>query len=157
MFFSVMGLVSIGVNLGITPLVHRYLGTIAGLMIQPLLMMICSWGFLLMSTLGFGTAAKLSDRALSYSINRASKELLYVPVESVLIYQAKAWIDMFGYRLFKVSGSLLILLFTRWLPITLSIGQLSWFVIGICALWLGLIAMLRVEYRTVCQQARVGS
>ena len=157
MFFGVMGLVSIGVNLGITPLVHRYLGTIAGLMVQPLLMMVCSWGFLLKSTLLFGTAVKISDRALSYSINRASKELLYVPVDSVLIYQAKAWIDMFGYRLFKVSGSLLILLFTRWLPITLSIGQLSWFVISICALWIGLITMLRLEYQTVCHKAGVGS
>ena len=153
MFFSVMGMVSIGVNLGITPLVHRYLGTIAGLMVQPLLMMLCAWGFLLNSTLVFGTAAKISDRALSYSINRASKELLYVPVDSVLIYQAKAWIDMFGYRLFKVSGSLLILLFTRWLPISLSIGQLSWFVISICAVWLGLIAILRGEYYQMCEKA----
>ena len=153
MFFSVMGMVSIGVNLGITPLVHRYLGAIAGLMVQPLLMMLCAWGFLLNSTLVFGTATKISDRALSYSINRASKELLYVPVDSVVIYQAKAWIDMFGYRLFKVSGSLLILLFTRWLPITLSVGQLSWFVISICALWLGLIALVRGEYHQVCQKA----
>jgi AAA family ATP:ADP antiporter len=101
----------------------------------------------------FGAAAKISDRALSYSINRASKELLYVPVDSVLIYQAKAWIDMFGYRLFKVTGSLLILLFTGWLPVTLSVGQLSWFVIAICLLWLGLIAMLRGEYDEACQRA----
>ena len=72
-------------------------------------------------------------------------------MDSVLIYQAKAWIDMFGYRLFKVFGSLLILLFTRWLPVTLSIGQLSWFVISICAVWIGLIAVLRLEYQMVCQ------
>jgi len=151
MFFSVMGLVSVGVNLGITPLVHRYLGAIGGLLVQPLLMMVSSWGFLLNPTILFGSAAKISDRALSYSINRASKELLYVPMDSVLIYQAKAWIDMFGYRLFKVFGSLLILLFTRWLPVTLSIGQLSWFVVSICAVWIGLIAVLRLEYQMVCQ------
>jgi AAA family ATP:ADP antiporter len=148
-----LGLVSIGVNLGVTSLVHRCLGTIAGLMVQPLLMLLCAWGFMLNATLVFGAAAKISDRALSYSINRASKELLYVPVDSVLIYQAKAWIDMFGYRLFKVTGSLLILLFTGWLPITLSVGQLSWFVIAICLLWLGLIAMLRGEYDEACQRA----
>jgi AAA family ATP:ADP antiporter len=153
MFFSILGLVSIGVNLGVTSLVHRCLGTIAGLMVQPLLMLLCAWGFMLNATLVFGAAAKISDRALSYSINRASKELLYVPVDSVLIYQAKAWIDMFGYRLFKVTGSLLILLFTGWLPITLSVGQLSWFVIAICLLWLGLIAILRGEYDEACQRA----
>jgi AAA family ATP:ADP antiporter len=153
MFFSILGLVSIGINLGVTSLVHRCLGTIVGLMVQPLLMLLCAWGFMLNSTLTLGSAAKISDRALSYSINRASKELLYVPVDSVLIYQAKAWIDMFGYRLFKVTGSLLILLFTGWLPVTLSVGQLSWFVIVICLLWLGLIAMLRGEYDDACQRA----
>ena len=155
MFFGIMGLVSIGVNLGITPIIHRYLGAISGLLVQPMLLMICAWGFLLNPTVFFGAAVKTSDRALSYSINRASKELLYVPVDSVLIYQAKAWIDMFGYRLFKVLGSLLILLFTGWLPITLSVGQLSWFVVCICAVWIGLIAVLRLEYQVVCRQAGV--
>jgi len=153
MFFSILGLVSIGINLGLTPLVHRYLGAIAGLLMQPLMMALSSWGFLLNTSLFFGAAAKISDRALSYSINRASKELLYVPVDSVLIYQAKAWIDMFGYRLFKVSGSLLILLFTQWLPFTLSAGQLSWFTLSICGAWVGVVALLRSEYQVVCQKS----
>jgi len=153
MFFSILGLVSIGINLGLTPLVHRYLGAIAGLLMQPLMMALSSWGFLLNASLFFGAAAKISDRALSYSINRASKELLYVPVDSVLIYQAKAWIDMFGYRLFKVSGSLLILLFTQWLPFTLSAGQLSWFTLSICGAWVGVVALLRSEYQVVCQKS----
>ncbi|MGD8797645.1 MAG: Npt1/Npt2 family nucleotide transporter [Desulfobacterales bacterium] len=150
LFFSVMGILSIGVNLGITPLVHRYLGAIAGLLVQPLMIFIFSWCFFLQSTLFFSSAAKISDRALSYSINRASKELLYVPVDSVLIYQAKAWIDMFGYRLFKVAGSLVILLFTQWLPFKVSVPQLSWFTISICAIWIAIIFVLRLDYQVVC-------
>ncbi len=153
LFFSVMGMVSIAVNLGITPLVHRTLGAIAGLLVQPLIITIFSWCFFLKSTLFFSGATKISDRALSYSINRASKELLYVPVDSVLIYQAKAWIDMFGYRLFKVAGSVLILLFTQWLPFTVSVPQLSWFTISICCIWVVLIMVLRHEYQLVCEQS----
>jgi AAA family ATP:ADP antiporter len=114
-----------------------------------------SWCFSLHSTLFFGGAAKISDRGLSYSINRASKELLYTPVDSILIYQAKAWIDMFGYRLFKVAGSFLILLFTQWLPFTVSVPQLSWFTAFICLIWIGLIMVLREEYHIVCQQGNV--
>lgn len=98
-------------------------------------------------------ATKISDRALSYSINRASKELLYVPVGSVLIYQAKAWIDMFGYRLFKVAGSVLILLFTQWLPFTVSLPQLSWFTISICIIWIISIMVLRNDYQVICEQS----
>jgi AAA family ATP:ADP antiporter len=153
LFFSVLGIMSIGVNLGITPLVHRYLGAIAGLLVQPLMMFIFSWCFFLQSTLFFSSATKISDRALSYSINRASKELLYVPIDSVMIYQAKAWIDMFGYRLFKVSGSVVILLFTQWLPFTVSVPQLSWFTISICAIWIAIIFVLRIDYQVACEAA----
>ncbi len=151
LFFSVLGILSIGVNLGITPLVHRYLGAIAGLLVQPLMIFIFSWCFFLQSTLFFSSATKISDRALSYSINRASKELLYVPVDSVLIYQAKAWIDMFGYRLFKVTGSVVILLFTQWLPFKVSVPQLSWFTISICAIWISIIFVLRLDYQGICE------
>jgi AAA family ATP:ADP antiporter len=153
LFFAVLGVVSIAVNVGITPLVHRYLGAIAGLLVQPLMIWIFSWCFFFQSTLFFAGATKISDRAMSYSINRASKELLYVPVDSVLIYQAKAWIDMFGYRLFKVAGSVLILLFTQWLPFTVSLPQLSWFTVSICVIWIVLIMVLRHDYQLVCEQS----
>jgi AAA family ATP:ADP antiporter len=153
LFFAVLGAVSIAVNMGITPLVHRALGAIAGLLVQPLMIWIFSWCFFFQSTLFFAGATKISDRAMSYSINRASKELLYVPVDSVLIYQAKAWIDMFGYRLFKVAGSVLILLFTQWLPFTVSLPQLSWFTVSICVIWIILIMVLRHDYQQVCEQS----
>ena len=153
LFFAVLGAVSIAVNMGITPLVHRALGAIAGLLVQPLMIWIFSWCFFFQSTLFFAGATKISDRAMSYSINRASKELLYVPVDSVLIYQAKAWIDMFGYRLFKVAGSVLILLFTQWLPFTVSLPQLSWFTVSISVIWIILIMMLRHDYQLVCEQS----
>jgi AAA family ATP:ADP antiporter len=151
LFFSVMGFISVGINLVITPLIHRFFGTIVGLLVQPLMISLFSWAFLFQSTLFFGSAAKISDRGLSYSINRASKELLYIPIDPVIIYQAKAWIDMFGYRIFKVSGSLMILIFTQWLPIKLGLSQLSWITITICAAWIAIIMVLRHEYHRVCE------
>ena len=152
LFFSVLGLISIGINLGITPLIHRVFGAIGGLLAQPLMVSLFAWSFLFQSTLFFGCALKISDRGLSYSINRASRELLYIPVDPIIIYQAKAWIDMFGYRLFKVFGSVIILLFTQWLPFTISVAQISWITISICAIWIGLVLALRFEYQVVCQR-----
>ena len=151
LFFSVMGFISVGINLVITPLIHRFFGTIVGLLVQPLMISLFSWAFLFQSTLFFGSAAKISDRGLSYSINRASKELLYIPIDPVVIYQAKAWIDMFGYRIFKVSGSLMILIFTQWLPVKLGLSQLSWITISICAAWIAIIMVLRHESQRVCE------
>jgi AAA family ATP:ADP antiporter len=153
-FYSLLGVVSVAINVVATPVVHRAFGPVAGLMIQPLLMGVCSWGFLLTPTLFFGGAARISDRALSYSINRASRELLYVPVDPVVIYQAKAWIDMFGYRTFKIAGSVLILLFTQWLPFRMEVARLSWFTIGICAVWIIVVVVIRSQYQRVRRTGR---
>lgn len=148
-FFSVMSLVSIGINLGITPVIHRLFGTIAGLMAQPLMISASSIFFMAMPSDVSISAAKICDRGLSYSINRASKELLYVPIDPVLIYQAKAWLDMLGYRLFKVLGSFIILLLTQWLPISIELVHLSWITIFFCGIWIFSIMALKTEYQVM--------
>jgi len=145
-FFSILGLVSIGVNLILTPIIHRYFGVMAGLLTQPFILAVASFGFMLQPTLMIASAMKISDRGLSYSINRASKELLYIPVDPLHTYQAKAWIDMLGYRLFKVSGAALILLLTQWLPLGIGPAEMSWLTIAICAAWFGVLALLAREY-----------
>ena len=90
-FFSLMGAVSIGVNLMITPLVLRFFGVLGGLLVQPIVLATSAWGFIMHPTLIPAATMKISDRGLSYSINRASKELLYIPVDPVLIYDARAF------------------------------------------------------------------
>ncbi len=148
-FFSLLSGVAIGINLLITPLVHRWLGALGGLFAQPLAVLAGSFWYMSHATLQAGAFLKISDRGLSYSINRASKELLYVPIDPLLIFQAKAWIDMFGYRLFKVLGSVLILLLTQWLPWSISAGELSWLVLVVCLAWLVTLLRLGDEYRQV--------
>ena len=152
-FFSLLSAVAIAINLLITPLVHRWLGALGGLFVQPLAVMAGSFWYMTQATLQAGAFLKISDRGLSYSINRASKELLYVPIDPLLIFQAKAWIDMFGYRLFKVLGSVLILLLTQWLPWSVSADQLSWLVLAVCLAWLVTLLHLGNEYRQVIARA----
>lgn len=145
--FSLLGVVAIAVNVLIVPLVHRWLGVIAGLSAQPLAVFISSLFYMASPSLVTGSALQIADRGLSYSINRASKELLYISVNPLLIFQAKAWIDMFGYRLFKVLSSFLILLLTQWLPFTLPSADLIWLVLLICIVWGVTLLALRREYR----------
>jgi AAA family ATP:ADP antiporter len=153
-FFSLLSGIAIAINLLITPLVHRWLGALGGLFAQPLAVIAGSFWYMSQATLQAGAFLKISDRGLSYSINRASKELLYVPIDPLLIFQAKAWIDMFGYRLFKVLGSVLILLLTQWLPWSITAAQLSWLVLGVCMVWLITLLRLGSEYRQITAKAR---
>jgi AAA family ATP:ADP antiporter len=147
--FSLMNGVSIFVNILVTPLVLRYLGVLAGLLVQPLALATTSYGFVLQPTLWPAATMKISDRGLSYSINRASKELLYIPVDPVVMYRAKAWIDMFGYRIFKIFGSLLILVLTQWTAIASGRADLSWVIICGCIIWMLVLVNVYREYQVL--------
>jgi len=61
---------------------------------------------------------------------------------------------MFGYRTFKIAGSVLILLMTQWLPVTMSVNELSWFTIAICCLWVMFVMFLRQEYKVIYQKTQ---
>jgi len=149
MIAGLIGFVSVGINLVVTPIVHRYFGAIAGLLVQPTMIFISTAGFLFQSSALMASATKISDRALSYSINRASRELLYVPVDPILTYKAKAWIDMFGYRIFKVLGSVFILLVSYSNNLQAATAAMSWMSLILCLVWLWGIAALRRDYHAL--------
>ena len=146
LFFSVMGGVSIAVNLVLTPLILNYLGVLAGLLVQPLALAASTIGFMAHPTLIPAAIMKICDRGLSYSINRAAKELLYIPVEPLLMYQAKAWIDMFGYRLFKALGSLIIIVLGYVSLTGNGVEDLGWVVLAGCVVWMGVLVKLHRAY-----------
>ena len=50
-FFSLLGFVSIAINVAITPVIHRYLGVMAGMLAQPLVLAVFSFGYMLHPTL----------------------------------------------------------------------------------------------------------
>jgi len=145
-FFSLLGVVSIMINLLITPFLHRYLGVMWGMLTQPVVLALSSLVFMSQPVLMIASVMKIADRGLSYSINRASKEQLYIPVDPVRTYQAKAWIDMLGYRLFKVFGSALILVLAKSLPLGENAAQLGWLTLLICGAWILVLALLAREY-----------
>lgn len=153
LFFSVMGGVSVGVNLLLTPLILNYMGVLSALLVQPLALAVSASGFMLHPTLLPAAIMKICDRGLSYSINRAAKELLYIPVEPMVMYQAKAWIDMFGYRLFKALGALIIIGLGQWSLSGNGVADLGWVVLLGCGIWAWVLVKLNREYQALsCQE-----
>lgn len=148
LFFTVLSGFSILVNLVLTPIILRVFGILAGLMAQPVVLALSAYGFGLYP--GFLAAAimKISDRGLSYSLTRATKELLYIPVDTIVMYQAKAWIDMLGYRSFKLIGAFFILVLTQWTHIVPNVIPLTWVIILGCAIWMGILIVLNRSYQS---------
>ena len=146
--YTWVGFFALLVNLMITPMVHRYFGALGGLFLQPALMLGGALVFIAYPVLQTAASLRVVDRGLSYSITRASRELLYVPVAEKTLQKAKAWIDMLGYRLFKVLGAVPIMLYagkSAGEPVVLV--ELSIMLVVLSIGWMLAIHMIREKYQ----------
>jgi len=109
--------------------INRF-GIRTGLLIYPVIILLCSLGIGVLPTLGFAIAIKGSDKALSYSINQSSRELLYIPVLPEMKYRAKVFIDMFLNRFSKAVGGVILLgliyLVQRWPFAAIGFKPIVW-------------------------------
>lgn len=142
-FLSLLSGIALAINVLITPLLLRYAGVLGGLLMQPVLVGAAVVAYVVNSDLRGASAMKITDRGIAYSINRTARELLYVNSDAAAIFRVKAWIDMVGYRSFKIAGNVLILLLTQWLPWTFGGVALSAVVVLLCTAWVLVVLQLR--------------
>ncbi|KKQ32583.1 MAG: Plastidic atp adp transporter [candidate division TM6 bacterium GW2011_GWF2_37_49] len=62
-------------------------------------------GYVIHPTLATITYVMLIAKSLNYALNQPAKEVLYIPTTKSVKFKSKAWIDMFGMRFGKASGS----------------------------------------------------
>jgi AAA family ATP:ADP antiporter len=123
-FNMIAGLMSLGLQLLMTGRVLRTLGVGPALFIVPTAMLMGSIGVLVIGSIVAAAALKASDQVLRYSIDKATVELLYLPVPSAHTFRVKAFIDIVVYRIGDATGGLIVLLFAAglgWSPVQLSV------------------------------------
>ena len=123
-FNMVAGLGALAVQLFLTGRLLRRVGVGVALFIVPTLLALSSVGVLIAGTLAAAAALKASDQVVRYSVDKATLELLYLPVPAGLTFRVKSFIDTVIYRLGDAIGGLTILLFAAMLG--LSAVQMSW-------------------------------
>ena len=122
-FNMIAGLMSLVLQLLLTGRVLRTVGVGSALFIVPTAMLMGSTGVLLLGTLVAAAALKASDQVLRYSIDKATVELLYLPVPAAHTFRVKSFIDTVVYRLGDAAGGLMVLLFAAvlgWSPVQMS-------------------------------------
>ena len=62
-------------------------------------------GYIITPALAAVLCVVLIAKVLNYALYQPAKEALYIPTSKNIKYKAKAWIDMFGMRFAKVTGS----------------------------------------------------
>ena len=123
-FNMIAGVMSLILQLLLTGRVLRTAGVGAALFIVPTAMLMGSVGVFVLGTLVAAAALKASDQVLRYSIDKATTELLYLPVQAAHTFRVKSFIDTVVYRLGDAGGGLVVLLFAavlHWSAVDLSL------------------------------------
>lgn len=107
--FALVSAFGLGISIIGVPLIHKFFGAMGGLVLQPLLIGIFSCLVMLKGSLTLSSLLKITDRGLAYSTGRASRELLYTKLDGDTNFRLKAWVDVLGYRLFRIVGSMVVL------------------------------------------------
>ena len=150
-FNMVAGAASLVLQLVLTSRVLRTVGVGVSLFIVPVAMTIASVPVLLGGSLLAVAALKASDQVLRYSIDKATVELLYLPLSAAETFRVKAFIDTVVYRFGDGLGGLAVLACAAWLgwnPI-----QVGWITLGALGAWLLAAGTARSRYVTNLQDS----
>jgi len=109
-FMASLNALSFFMQFFVTSICLRYLGVGFSLWILPLGLTFFSLGSFLYPVLMLGLLFKMFDGSVNYSIQQASKEVLFLPLTSALRYRVKPVIDMLGFRMAKTFGGIYIVL-----------------------------------------------
>jgi AAA family ATP:ADP antiporter len=125
--------------------VLRVLGISLTLLAIPGLLAGAVGGYLLVPRFLSMAIAKVASKSLDYSLFRAAKELLYLPLSYAEKTQGKAFVDIMTYRVAKGGASLLLMGLV-------ALGSVS-LVTALClagiVIWIGLTAMIVRRYRAL--------
>ncbi len=124
-----------------TSFFQRKLGIRTSLIAYPLLLGIFIVGYFLHPNLQTIFYVMLVAKALGYALNQPAKEVLYIPTSKNIKYKSKAWIDMFGMRFAKATGSVINRLAGPVVALTCSMA------FGFIALWIFIASLIGNTFR----------
>jgi ATP:ADP antiporter, AAA family len=143
-FNFVAGMLSLVLQLLLTsPLLRRF-GIGFGLFLVPTMLALGTVGLVLTGALAAAVFLKGSDQVLRYSIDKATVELLYLPVPATQTFQAKSFIDTVVWRTGDGLAGVLVLMTAG--ALRFSPAAVGWIVLGLIALWLWAAAVTRRQY-----------
>ena len=144
MFNFGAGIVSLLVQLLLTSTLLRKFGIGFGLFVVPCVLAMGTFGVAITGGLAAAVLLKGSDQVLRYSIDRATVELLYLPVPATQTFKAKSFIDTVVWRAGDGLAGAMVLLFAGILG--LSAMQLGWVNLLLIGLWLTAAYVARRRY-----------
>lgn len=151
-FTLVMQIISCLFALFGTSFFQRKIGVRGCLMAYPILLGFGIVFYFMNPTLIFIAVVMIIAKGINYVLNQPAKEMLYIPTTRAIKYKSKAWIDMFGLRSAKMSGSVV----NKWAGMMSRLTASVSF--GLILLWIVLARSIGSRYRRVVSRGdRIGT
>ena len=126
--------------------IHQYLGIGVALLLLPISLGGTAVAMLLSQQLWSTVLARTVDTSLRYSVDKTTREILYMPLPSELKYRAKPFVDVTVDRLAKSGVNILILVLVQPWGLALSWPMLSYASLTMLVLWIYMSVQARKGY-----------
>lgn len=130
----------------LTPLIHRHFGIAVALMLLPTGLAGTALAILATGSLWAPAAASILDRSVRYTVDKTTREVLFLPLPSALRQEIKPLVDVTVDRLARGLGSVALLALVQPWGLALAWHQLSLVSLALAALWFGLAVRAKRGY-----------
>ena len=141
-----LSLIGFLIQVFLTSRIHRYLGIGFALLILPVSLGSTGILMLVIGALWTTGLARILDTSLRYTVDKTSREILFLPLPADLKYRAKPFIDVTMDRVAKGIGALLILVMIKDWGLGLTWRQLSYASLMMMVAWVFFAMRARREY-----------
>ncbi len=137
----------------LTSRIHRFLGIGFALMILPISLGSTATVMLLNAALWAPGLARVLDQSLRYTVDKTTREILYMPLPLEIKYEAKPFVDVTVDRFAKGLGAVLLLVLIQPWGLELNWQQLSFASVAMTCLWLYMAVRAKDGYRRAFRQS----
>ncbi len=134
------------IQVWLTSKIHRYLGIGFALMILPVSLGTTGVIMLFNAALWAPSLARVLDQSLRYTVDKTTREILFLPLPSDIKLKAKSFVDVTVDRGAKALGALLLLVLVKPWGLHLSWQQLSWASLVVTVAWIFMALRARRGY-----------
>ena len=126
------------IQIWLTSKIHRYLGIGFALMVLPVSLGFSGVVMLLNAALWAPALARVLDQSLRYTVDKTTREILFMPLPSEIKLQAKSFVDVTVDRMAKAAGAVLLLVLVQPWGLNLDWQRLSYASLAMVGLWIAM-------------------
>jgi ATP/ADP translocase/HEAT repeat protein/CRP-like cAMP-binding protein len=134
------------IQVWVTPRIHRYLGIGFALLILPTSLAMTAAVIIINKVLWAPAVASIVDRSCRYSVDKTTREVLFLPLPSELRQDVKPFVDVTVDRLSRGLGALLMLVLIQPWGLALVWYQLSYVSLALAIAWCFMSLRAKREY-----------